>query len=256
MKTGEQKTSGTLLRVLCLLLLAGIAAVSVFVYLRYGKQLWALATDADRFKAWIGRYGAWSGVVFVAVRSVQTVVKIIPAEPLEIGSGLLFGAFGGMCLCLLGNIIGSIVILFLTRKLGTRVLELFHLENKLRSMRFLQDKEKRTRLLFFFYLIPGTPKDGITYFVGLTDIRLTEYMILTSIARIPSILSSTICGAFLGTRNIPLAAGVFAATAVLSVLGGIAYKKISLRYAKRRETEDADETTDETDETTDETSPS
>ena len=141
-----------------------------------------------------------------------------------------------MFLCLLGNILGSLVILFLTRKLGTRVLELFHLENKLRNMRFLQDKEKRSTLLFFFYLIPGTPKDGITYFVGLTDVKLTEFMIMTSIARIPSILSSTICGAFLGRRNIPIALGVFAATAVLSVLGGFAYKKISQRYMQRRET--------------------
>lgn len=236
MKPNEAKSSGTLLRVLCLAALVGIAAVCVFVYLRYGKALWTIVTDAERFQAWIDRFGAWSGVVFAAVRTVQTVVKIVPAEPLEIGSGFLFGAVGGMLLCLLGNILGSLVILFLTRKLGTRVLELFHLENKLRSMRFLQDREKRTTLLFFFYLIPGTPKDGITYFVGLTDMNLTEYMILTSIARIPSILSSTICGAFLGRRNIPLALGVFAATAVLSILGGIAYKKISQRYTERRET--------------------
>lgn len=236
MKENESKSSVTLLRVLCLVALIGVTALCVFVYVCYGKSLWALVTDEERFRAWIDRFGAWSGVVFVAVRTVQTVVKIVPAEPLEIGSGLLFGAVGGMLLCLLGNILGSLVILFLTRKLGTRVLELFGLENKLRNMRFLQDKEKRSLLLFFFYLIPGTPKDGITYFVGLTDIRLTEYMVMTSIARIPSILSSTICGAFLGRRNIPLAVGVFAATAVLSILGGFAYKKISQRYAQRRET--------------------
>ena len=245
MKNSESRSSGILLRVLCLLLLAGIAALCVFIYLRYGKALWALVTDAESFRAWIDRFGAWSGVAFVAVRTVQTVVKIVPAEPLEIGSGLLFGAVGGMLLCLLGNILGSLVILFLTRKLGTRVLELFHLENKLRSMRFLQDKDKRSMLLFIFYLIPGTPKDGITYFVGLTDIHLTEFMIMTSIARIPSILSSTICGAFLGRRNIPLALGVFAATAVLSILGGIAYKKISRRYTARRETGETEDATDE-----------
>ena len=242
MRNKESNAPAVLLRVACLLALVCIAAACIFVYLRYGKALWALVTDADRFREWLDRFGAWSGVVFVAVRTVQTVVKIVPAEPLEIGSGLLFGAVGGMLLCLLGNILGSLIILFLTRKLGTRVLELFHLENKLRSMRFLQDREKRTKLLFIFYLIPGTPKDGITYFVGLTDIRLTEYMIMTSIARIPSILSSTICGAFLGRRNIPLAVGVFAATAALSILGGFAYKKISQRYADRREiTEPSDD---------------
>ena len=128
-----------------------------------------------------------------------------------------------------------LIILFLTRRLGTRVLDLFHLENRLRSMAFLQNREKRNMLLFVFYLIPGTPKDGMTYFVGLTDIDLREYMIVTSIARIPSILSSTICGALWGEKNIPLAVGIFAATAVLSLLGGFAYKKISAKYAEKKQ---------------------
>lgn len=97
------------------------------------------------------------------------------------------------------------------------------------------------RLLFLFYLIPGTPKDGITYFVGLTDINLREYMIMTSFARIPSILTSTICGASIDRQNIPFAVSVFAATAVLSILGGAAYKKIASRYAERRAASDPQE---------------
>lgn len=233
MKSIEPNTQKKIQRVLCLLALVGIAALCVFMYLRYGKSLWSLVTDTDRFKAWIGGFGHWSAVVFVLVRTVQTVVKIIPAEPLEIGSGLIFGAVGGTLLCLLGSVLGSIVILFLARRLGVRVLELFHLDKKLQSMRFLQNREKRNMLLFIFFLIPGTPKDGITYFVGLTDINLPEFMVIASIARIPSILSSTICGAFLGEKNIPLAIGIFAATTVLSLLGGIAYKKIAARYAQR-----------------------
>ena len=227
----------TAYRVLCLAALLGIAGLCVFMYVRYGKSLWALVTDTDRFKAWIDGFGAWSGIVFVAVRAVQTVVKIIPAEPLEIGSGLVFGTVGGMLLCLAGNILGSLLILFLTRRLGMRVLELFHLENKLQSMRFLQDKEKRRRLLLIFFLIPGTPKDGITWFVGLTDMDLTEFMVMTSFARIPSILSSTICGASLGQKNWPLALGVFAATTALGLLGAFAYKKIIARYAARHSEE-------------------
>ena len=225
----------TAIRVLCLAALLALAGLCVFVYLRYGKSIWALVTDTDRFRAWIDGFGAWDGIVFVAVRTVQTAVKIIPAEPLEIGSGLVFGAFGGMLLCLLGNILGSILILFLTRRLGVRVLELFHLDGKLRSMRFLQDKQKRKRLLLIFFLIPGTPKDGITWFVGLTDMPLVEFMVMTSFARIPSILSSTICGAFLGQKNWPLALGVFAATTALGLLGAFAYKKIVDRYAEKQE---------------------
>ena len=198
-------------------------------------MLWTFFSDIDNLKKWIDGFGKKGSIAFVAIRSVQTVVKIIPAEPLEIGSGLAFGVWGGMFLCLLGNIIGSVIILLLTRKFGTKVIELFFSENKLNSMAFLKDKNKRRLFLLIIYLIPGTPKDGITYFVGLTDINLVEFMIMTSFARIPSIISSTICGALLGEKSFALALGVFAATTVLSIGGAIAYKKISESYNKKKQ---------------------
>ena len=192
-------------------------------------------TDVDKLKAWIDGFGAWGGIVFVAVRTMQTVVKFIPAEPLEIGSGLAFGAVGGSLLCLLGSMLGTVVILILTRKLGTRILKLFRLDDKVQNLKFLQNKEKRNFLIFLFYLIPGTPKDVGAYVVGLTDMNLAEYLIISGIARIPSIVSSTICGALLGEKNLPLAIGVFAATTVVSLLGGIGYKKLAARYNERKQ---------------------
>ena len=239
MKHSDAKSSRTILRILSLAALLGVVCACAFLYFHYGKTLVGLLEDTDRFKAWIGRFGPWGAVVFTAVRTAQTVVKFIPAEPLEIGSGLVFGAFGGTALCLLGSVLGSVVILFLSRKLGTRVLELFRLENKLQSMRFLQDRKKRNLLLFVIFLIPGSPKDVITYFVGLTDANLIEFMILGSIARIPSIVSSTICGAFLGQKNFPLSLGIFAATTVLSILGAVAYKKIAARYAQHKDRDES-----------------
>lgn len=212
-----------------------LLGIMAFVYIRYGKILWEFFSDIDNLKEWINKFGNLGALVFTLIRSVQTVVKIIPAEPLEIGSGLAFGVWGGMFLCLIGNIIGSIVILFLTRKFGTKIINLFFNENKLNSMAFLKDKQKRRLLLLIIYLIPGTPKDGITYFVGLTDMNLVEFMVMTSFARIPSILSSTICGALLGEKSFSLAAGVFAATLVLSLIGILIYKKISSAYNKKKE---------------------
>ncbi len=229
-------TKRTLLikRILCIILILILSAITVFVYVRYGRMLWTFFSDVDNLKAWINGFGNFGSLAFVAIRTVQTVVKIIPAEPLEIGSGLAFGIWGGMFLCLLGSVLGSVVILLLTRKFGTKVINLFFNENKLSSMAFLKDHRKRRLLLLIIYLIPGTPKDAITYFAGLTDINLVEFMILTSLARIPSILSSTICGALLGEKNFALAIGIFAATTVLSMGGALVYKKISEKYSRKK----------------------
>ena len=229
-----EKKKTILLRVLIIAALLAVAGACVYMYLHFGKSAIELVKDTERFRAWIDGFGVWGVIVFVAIRVVQTVFKFIPTEPIEIGAGLVWGWFGGLMLCLLGNILGSVVILLMTRRIGTRILKIFHLENKLQSMRFLQDREKRNRLLFIFYLVPGTPKDTMTYFVGLTDMNMIEFMIISSIARIPAIVSSTICGAYLGANNFKIAAIVFIVTALLSIPGAFLYKKISARYIQTR----------------------
>ncbi len=229
----NEKKKTILLRVLIIAAMLAVAGACVYMYLRFGKSAIELVKDTDRFRSWINGFGVWGVIVFVAIRILQTVVKFIPTEPIEIAAGLVWGWLGGCLLCLLGNVIGSIVILAMTRRIGVRILRLFRLENKLQSMRFLQDRERRNRLVFIFYLVPGTPKDTMTYFAGLTDVNRIEFLILSSIARIPAIVSSTICGAYLGANNFKVAATVFIVTALLSIPGAILYKKISARYVQK-----------------------
>ena len=63
-------------------------------------------------------------------------------------------------------------------------------------------KKKNTYLwLFILYLIPGTPKDTFTYFVGMLPIKTIPFLIITGIAKIPSIISSTLCGATLADKQ-------------------------------------------------------
>ncbi len=228
----DSKKKTWILRILILVALLTSFGVCVYLYLHFGKSLVELLKDTGRFRAWIEGFGAWGLIVFTALRVLQTVVKFIPTEPVEIAAGLVWGWFGGLAICLLGNVLGSLIILFLMSRLGMRILRLFRLEKKMQSMRFLQDREKRNRLLFLFYLVPGTPKDSMTYFVGLTDMSRIEFLIISSIARIPAIVSSTICGAYLGVNNFKVAAIVFIVTALMSIPGAIVYKKISGRYIR------------------------
>ena len=226
MKKIDEKTVLTIRRVACVILLAALLGAFFFCYFRFGKQLWNWMTDVDKLKAWIDGFGAWSSIVFVAVRTMQTVVKFIPAEPLEIGSGLAFGAVGGSLLCLLGSMLGTVIILLLTRKLGTRILTLFRLDDKVQNLKFLQDKEKRNSLIFLFYLIPGTPKDVLSYCAGLTSIRLPQWLLITSLCRVPSIVTSTLGGDALGAGQLIRALWIFAATICISLAGLALYRRL------------------------------
>ena len=201
----------------------------------YGRPLLDFVLDTEHFRAWMEEQGAWGPLAFIAIRTMQTVVKIIPAEPLEIGAGYAFGSWWGMALCMIGTAIGSLIIIALTKLFGMRMVEVFVPQEKLQSFRFLQNTKKLNLLLFIIFLIPGTPKDFITYFVGITPVNPFFFLLLTGIARIPSILSSTLCGNALGDRDFWFAAMIYLLTALLTLGGILLYRHISKQESHETE---------------------
>jgi len=202
-----------------------LCAVVLTLYFTIGRKFYYMFSDNTKILEWLEQFGRWDEVVFVGIRALQTVVKFIPAEPLEIGSGYVWGIWGGLFYCMLGTEIGSFIILLITKLFGMRAINLFVPQERIDKIKFLQNEKKLKTTLFFIYLIPGTPKDLITYFIGKTKIKISHFLIITGIARIPSIITSTWCGAALGEKNIKLAAIVFISTLVVSLIGTFFYKK-------------------------------
>lgn len=213
----------------CVLCAVAIVAVLIVTYCTLGKELSELIEKPSVFKAWLDQYSGYSQVVFVAIRAFQTVLKVIPAEPLEIGSGYAFGTFGGLLWCSVGSLLGSLVILALTRLFGVRFVYKLIPQKELDELPIFADKKKWMLLVFIFYLLPGTPKDIMTYAAGLTKINLFQFLLITTVARIPSIITSTFCGSALGEDNKLLALAVFLATAVVSGLCVLVYKKFTAK---------------------------
>lgn len=211
--------------------IAGFVAIivaTVLIYVIYGKQIIPFIKKPELFKAWLSQFNNWDQLVFVGIRTLQTVIKFIPAEPLEIGSGYAYGTWYGFFLCSVGTMLGTLIIFGLTKLLGKKFVQLFVPQSKIDSLQILQNKDKLLGVLFVIYFIPGTPKDFVTYFIGLTNVNIWWFLVVTSIARIPSIISSTICGANLAKQNYVLAIGVFTVFAILSLIGGFFYKKLKI----------------------------
>lgn len=194
-----------------------------------GKQLLALVQDKEAFKLWLSGFGCFDEVIFVSIRAIQTVVKIIPAEPLEIGAGYIWGTYKGFALCLLGTEIGSLIILLLTSVFGIKLINLFFDADIINKWSFINNSKKKYTLLTIIYLIPGTPKDFLTYFIGVTDTNFGVFLLVTGIARIPSIISSTWCGSVLETNGIKQFVLIFAAITVASAVIGYAFKKCLIK---------------------------
>ena len=75
---------------------------------------------------------------------------------------------------IIGGVGGVIVFLFV-RYFGAKVVDIFIPHEKITQLKFLNTKKKLTLLTTVVFLIPGTPKDVLTYFVGLTPMKLTTW---------------------------------------------------------------------------------
>ena len=139
----------------------------------------------------------------------------------------------GTLLCLIGTVVGSTFVFLFVRKFGVKAVELFFRKEKIQSLKFLQKSAKRDFLVFFIYFIPGTPKDLLCYVVGLTDMKLSTMLLITTIARIPSVITSTIGGNALGVQDYLFAIIAFAGTLIISGMGILIYRRICAVHQKK-----------------------
>lgn len=197
-----------------------------------GRPILSFFKDPEAFRDWVEEKGWGARLVFTGMMVLQVVVALIPGEPLEIAAGIAFGSLEGTLLALAGIAVGSTLIFLLVRLLGVKLVEVFFPVEKIHSLRFLQNHKKFEIILFLIMFIPGTPKDLISYFVGLTPMKLGRWVLLTTVARIPSVVTSTVGGNALGEKNYFFAVIVFVATAALSLGGLWVYDRI---VKKRKE---------------------
>ena len=206
--------------------IAAFVALSIFLLLAVGRPMLRFIENPGGFRAWVDGHGIWGRIAFVGMMFFQVVVAIIPGEPLEIAAGYAFGFWEGTLLCQIGIFLGSLTVFLFVRNWGIRVVEVFFPREKILSSKLLRDRRKRDALAFILMFIPGTPKDILTYCAGLTDMPLGTWLLISTIARIPSVVTSTIGGNALGLKDYWFALAVFAATLALSLGGWLLYRRL------------------------------
>lgn len=205
-----------------------LLSAAVFYYI--GLPMLRFASDPEKFRALVDAHGIGGRLVYIGMVVLQITVALIPGEPLEIAAGYAFGTLEGTILCLIAAGLGSSLVILLVRRFGTRLCEVFFTNEKLSKLRFLQASPKRTAIFALIFMLPGTPKDLLCYYAGLTDIKLSTLLIICSVGRIPSVLTSTLGGDALGTKSYIFAAVVFGLTLFISAGGFWIYSRICSKH--------------------------
>ena len=196
-------------------------ALMVVLTLVFLPQIESLATEEGRanFKAWVDGIGFFGWLATLGIQLLQIFIAFIPGEPVELMLGYVWGPWLGTLTCLLGIFIGTSVVYFFVKKLGEPFITRMVGDADLKKYKFLRSRARAEMTVFILFFIPGTPKDALTYIAPMTPIPTAAYLAITTFARIPSIITSTILGGSIADGNYVSAIVVFAVTAVISVLG-------------------------------------
>ncbi len=234
MKREKQKWTVLLKYIIALLLLLGLTLLAI----RFAPELKRLLTARStvlKLEEWIESFGVWGVLVLFFLQVLQVFIAIIPSEPIEIAAGICYGGFWGFALCMGGVLLGSLLVFKLIRRFGTPFVERLVSQKKLKEFNFLKDTKRMEGITFILYFIPGLPKDVFTYFAALTSIPLWNFLWISLIARVPSILVSTIAGAQYMEGNYRATLIIFAVFAALGVIGMVIYRMVSARLNRRHE---------------------
>lgn len=214
-------------KIISALLIIAFIAFCVIAFIYIGKPMLKFVSEPEKFRTWVEAKGFLGKLYFVGMVVFQAIIAIVPGEPIEMVAGYAFGVTEGTLLCLIGQVIGSVIVFLFVKLAGIRAVEAFFSREKINSLKFLHNHKQLNMIVFILLFIPGTPKDIITYFVGLTPMKLFTFIIIAFFARIPSVITSTLGGDAIGDKNYIFALAVLVFTLIVSGIGVLIYRKIT-----------------------------
>jgi len=170
---------------------------------------------------------------FIVVYAIM-VVCLVPTLPLNLGAGLIWGAYWGGALTVIGAGAGSACAFLAARHLGSD-----YLNRKFSHSAWTWLKEeiqrKEWKAVAFARLNPIFPFGPSSYFFGLTRIRFSRYIVTTMLSILPlsilfAAIGSSLRGIALDGNAYPLVKNMLAISLAVVLL--VALKMVIRRLSK------------------------
>jgi uncharacterized membrane protein YdjX (TVP38/TMEM64 family) len=190
----------------------------------------AVGGYVPRFAAWIDALGPWGPAAFV-LGYAAAVVCFVPGSVLTLAAGAIFGLVEGTLLVFVAAVLGSTAAFLLSRTVAREAIaRRVEGDRRFAAIDRAIEREGR-RIVFLLRLSPVFPFTLLNYALGLTRVRLVDYVV-ASVGMLPGTLlyvySGKVAGdlaTLAGGAAVPRGAGYwtvvglgFAATVVVTVL--------------------------------------
>ena len=215
-----------------IVLVAAFVALIIFLTVKFGPRLTQLAAEPEKLKEMLSSFG-WKGVlIFMALQVLQVVVAAIPGEFVQIAGGYIYGPWLGTFYSLAGIVLGSVIVFYIARFLGYRIVKLMVSREQLDRLSFMVNSDKSEIGMFILFLIPGLPKDILTYIAGITPVKAMTFFIVITLGRLPALFGSAYIGSSMQEGNYLAAIIVGAAAVILFAAGLLLKDKLLVKIRK------------------------
>ncbi len=188
--------------VLALIVLGLMIGLTIY-FIPFIKQI-STTEGQIAFKEELDSKGCQSIIILFGLQIVQMFLAVIPGGPIEVIAGMCYGTVKGTIFIIISSAIVAALIFLLVRKFGRDFIYSFCNEEqvkKIENSKIFQNPKKVEMIMAIIFLIPGTPKDLLTYVAGLLPINPFRFIAISIIARMPTIIASTYGGAKLTDGN-------------------------------------------------------
>lgn len=163
-----------------------VAALALLFLLAALVHFFPIAQWTSRFVEWVRTLGFWGALLYFLVYVVGTVL-LVPGMALTLGSGLLFGVLWGSILVSLASVSGATIAFLIARSFGREW-------TRKRIERYSTFKiidgaigENGFKIVFLLRLEPVIlPFAILNYALGLTRVRLRDYVLASWIGMLPA----------------------------------------------------------------------
>jgi uncharacterized membrane protein YdjX (TVP38/TMEM64 family) len=165
-----------------------LVVAGVIVAWKLGAFGFLTLENVDRIDAWFDSLGWRAPVVFIVLWIVACVF-FLPGLPISIAGGLIFGAVWGTVWTTIGANIGALAAFLIGRYAARGMIERQMQRNE--GLRKIDGGVTRHgwRMLMITRLIPIFPFNIQNYVYGLTDIRLSTYVLVSLVCMLPATIA-------------------------------------------------------------------
>ena len=175
------------------IILWSILALCFVAFFHY--HLYTFFLDRGKAITFIKSFGQWSVLVFISLQILQVILAPIPGEATGVIGGYLYGPILGTIYSTIGLALGSWLAFCLAHIFGEPLVEKIVKPETLRKYdRFLEHKGRL--VIFILFLIPGFPKDALSYILGLSHMRALPFIVISTVGRLLGTVSLSLMGSY------------------------------------------------------------